>query len=80
MHAYAPAPQDGGYKQLLRSLRRNRLPVKLRDGAFLMRHEEAACALIELMQIGTAPSSADPVLQHTPEAFDGIQVVAAPGR
>ena len=67
-------------KQLLRSLRRNRLPVKLIDGAFLMRHEYAACALVELMQIGKAPSSADPVLQHAPEAFDGIQVVAAPGR
>ena len=54
--------------------------MKLIDGAFLMRHEYAACALVELMQIGKAPSSADPVLQHAPEAFDGIQVVAATGR
>ena len=66
-------------KQLLRSLRRNRLPVKLIDGAFLMRHEYAACALVELLQIGKAPSRADPVLQHAPEAFDGIEVVAANG-
>ena len=45
-----------------------------------MRHAYAACALIELMQIGQAPSSADPVLQHAPEAFNGLQVVAAMGR
>ena len=57
-----------------------KLLVRHLDRAFLMRHEDAACALIELMQIGKAPSSADPVLQHAPEAFNGIQVVAATGR
>jgi hypothetical protein len=37
-----------------------------------MRHEYAARALVELLQSGKAPSSADPVLQHAPEAFDVI--------
>ena len=37
-----------------------------------MRHEHASRALVELMQIGKAPASADPVLQHAPEAFDVI--------
>jgi hypothetical protein len=36
----------------------------------------ATRALIELMQIGKTPSSTDPVLQHAPEAFNRIEVVA----
>ena len=34
-------------------------------------------ALIELMQIGKPPSSADPVLHHAPEAFHRMEVVSA---
>src|SRR5262249_864083 len=39
--------------------------------------EYATCALIELMQIGKTPSSADPVLHHAPEAFNRIELVSA---
>jgi len=41
-----------------------------------MRHEHAARALVELRQIGKTPSGADPVLQHAPKTFNGIEVVA----
>ena len=37
-----------------------------------MRHEYAARALVELLQIGQTPSGADPLPQHAPEAFDVI--------
>src|SRR5262245_23033902 len=37
-----------------------------------MRHEYAARALGELLEIGKAPSGPAPVLQHAPEAFDVI--------
>src|SRR5689334_15984763 len=37
-----PIPQE----QVPRSPRRNGLPVKLVDGAFLMRHEYLACSLV----------------------------------
>src|SRR6266568_7915558 len=49
-------------------------------GSLLMRHEHAARALVELMQIGKTPSGADPVLHHPPEPFDGIEMVAAMSR
>ena len=39
--------------------------------------EHSTRALIELMQIGKTPSSADPVLHHAPEAFNRIEVVSA---
>ena len=41
------AVADSTKKQLPRSPRRNGLPVKLVDGAFMMRHEYLACALLE---------------------------------
>ena len=44
-----------------------------------MRHEHSTRALIELMQIGKASSSADPVLHDTPKTFNGIEVVATMG-
>jgi hypothetical protein len=44
-----------------------------------MRPEHAARALVKLMEIGKTSSSTDPVFHHAPEAFDGIQVVSAPG-
>jgi hypothetical protein len=44
----------------------------------LVSHEHVARALIELMPIGKTPSGADPVLQHAPEAFNGIEVMSAP--
>ena len=42
-----------------------------------MIREHSARALIELMQIGKTPSGADPVLQHAPEAFHRMEMVAA---
>jgi len=45
-----------------------------------MRPEHAARALVEVMQIGTASSGPDPVFQHAPEAFNGIEVVPTMGR
>ena len=45
-----------------------------------MSHEYSTRALVELMQIGKTPSGADPVLQHTPEAFNRIEVVTTVGR
>ena len=56
------------------------LPPELVDWSFLMSHEYAACALIELMQIGKAPSGTDLVFHHAPEAFDGIEMVSTPRR
>jgi len=44
-----------------------------------MSHEHSTRALVELMQIGKTPSGADPVLHHTPEAFDAIEVMATMG-
>ena len=69
-----------GKKQSPRSPRRNELPMKLIDGVFLMRHEYLAGALVELLEIGQAASSADGVLHHAPEAFDRIEMVATGGR
>src|SRR5215510_10990741 len=63
-------------KQLPLSPRRKELPVKRIDWSRLMICEHATCALIELMQIGKTPSSADPVLQHAPEAFNRIEMVS----
>jgi hypothetical protein len=42
-----------------------------------MSHEHSTRALVELRQIGKTPSGANPILQHAPEAFDGIEVVAS---
>jgi len=61
-----------------RNTRRNVLPVKLIDWLFLMSHEYTARALVELTQIGKTPSGTDPVFHHAPEAFNRIEVVAAP--
>ena len=55
------------------------LPVKLKYRSLVLPHEHSACALVELMQIGKTPSGANPVLHHTPEAFNGIQVVTTVG-
>ena len=66
----------GVYKQLPLSLRRNKLPVKRIYWSRLMISEHATRALIELMQIGKTPSSANPVLHHAPEAFNRIEVMA----
>src|SRR4029453_18241435 len=53
---------------------------ELIDGPFLMRHKHLPCALVELLQIAQTPSGADGVLHHPPEAFDGVEVMAAVGR
>ena len=67
-------------KQLPRSSRRNPLPVKRINGSLLMSHEHLSRALIELMQMRKTPAGADRVLHDTPEAFDGIEVVATMSR
>ncbi len=54
--------------------------MKLIYGSLLMSHEYAARALVELMQVGKTPAGTDPVFHHAPEAFNRIEVVAAPGR
>ena len=60
--------------------RRNELPVKLIDGSLVMRHEYVAGAPVELMQIRQTASSADGVLHHPPDPFNGIEVVPTMGR
>jgi hypothetical protein len=45
----------------------------------LMGHEYLACAPVKLMQIGKTPSRSNAVLQHAPEAFNGIEVVTTMG-
>jgi hypothetical protein len=67
-------------QQLPRSSRRNPLPVKRINGSLLMSHEHLSRALIELMQMRKTPAGADRVLHDTPEAFDGIEVVATMSR
>src|SRR4029453_19597853 len=67
------------FQQLPLSSRWNVLPVKLKYWSLVLPHEHSACALVELMQIGKTPSGANPVLHHTPEAFNGIQVVTTVG-
>ena len=49
--------------------------MKRLDGSLVMRHEHSARAVVELRQIGKTPSSADPVFEHAPEAFNRIEVV-----
>jgi hypothetical protein len=56
------------------------LPVKRLYWSRLMVHEYATRALVELRQIGTTPSGADPLLQHAPEACNRIEVVTTVGR
>jgi hypothetical protein len=44
----------------------------------LMRHEHATHAPVELLEIRKTATSPDLVLQYTPEAFNGIEMVTAP--
>ena len=44
-----------------------------------MPHEHAARALVKRRQSGKTPSGTAPVLQHAPEACDGIAVGSTPG-
>ena len=53
--------------------------MKLKYWSLVMRPEHSPRALVELMQIGKAPSGTNPVLHHTPEAFNGIQMVTTVG-
>ena len=68
------------YKQNPRSPRRNGLPMERINGSLLMGHEYLAGALVELLQSRKTASGADRVLQDTPEAFNGIEVMATMGR
>jgi hypothetical protein len=49
------------------------------DGSLLMRHEHLTRAVVKLLQMRKIPPGPDLVLHDTPEAFDGIEVVAAVG-
>src|SRR5215218_1461362 len=73
-------PKTAGSEQNPRSSRRNLLPVEFIHGSLMMRHEHLPCALVELMQIGKTPSGTDRILQHAPEAFNGVEVMATMGR
>jgi hypothetical protein len=74
-----PAGRVYNYKQLPRSPRRNGLPVELTDGTLLVRYKHLAGALVELVQSGKTPAGTDGVLHHPPEAFEGIEGMAAVG-
>lgn len=54
--------------------------MKRIDGSLVMRHEYLAGAPGELMQIRHTASSADGVLPHPPDPFNGIEVVPTMGR
>src|SRR5256884_9769433 len=55
-------------------------PVKRRYWSFVLRHEPAARSVGELLQSGPTPAGAPEVLQHAPEAYQGIEVVPPGGR
>jgi hypothetical protein len=55
------------------------LPPERRDGLLLMCHERATHGPVELLEIGETAVNANLVLQPAPEAFHGMQVVAASG-
>lgn len=66
-------------KQNPRNARRNALSPERRDGLLLMCHEHVTHAPGELLEIGKTAAGPNLVLQHAPEAFHGIKVMAAPG-
>jgi len=66
-------------KQVPRSLRRNRLPTKRIHGALVMRHENPAGALGALGKIATTSSRTHGILQHAPQAFERVEVMATMG-
>ena len=45
-----------------------------------MRHEDLACARVELLEVAQAASCAHRVLPHPPKAFDGLEMGATMGR
>jgi hypothetical protein len=55
------------------------LSPERRDGLLLMCHEHATHVPVELLEIGETAVDAHLVLQPAPEAFHGMQVVAASG-
>src|SRR4029434_2007012 len=67
-------------QQVSRSPRRNALPVKRIDGALLMGHKHLAGARIELKELGKTSSCTNRILQHAPEACDGVAVMSPVGR
>jgi hypothetical protein len=68
------------YEQVPRSPRRNALPVKRIDGALLMGHKHLAGARIELKELGKTSACTHRILQHAPEACDGVAVMSPVGR
>jgi hypothetical protein len=68
------------HEQVPRSPRRNALPVKRIDGALLMGHKHLAGARIELKELGKTSACTHRILQHAPEACDGVAVMSPVGR
>ena len=75
-----PGKSEQQKKQLPLNSRRNCLPVKCIYWSLVMRHKHSTRALVELSEIGKAPSGANPVLHHPPETFDRVEVVPTMGR
>jgi hypothetical protein len=55
------------------------LPVERKYWPLVLPYEHSACALVELRQIGQAPSGANPVLHHPPAACTRMPVVTTVG-
>src|SRR5215470_4234264 len=55
------------------------LPPEGIDGLLVMRHEHTTHAPVKLLEIRKTAPSPDLVLQDTPEAFNGVQMVTASG-
>lgn len=55
------------------------LPPEGIDGPLVMRHEHATYAPVKLLEIRKTAASPDLVLQDTPEAFNGVQMVPTSG-
>src|SRR5262249_18345944 len=66
-------------KQNPRNTRWNGLPPADIDGLLVMCHEHATHAPGELLEVGKTAAGPHLVLQHTPEACHGMEMVAASG-
>ena len=55
------------------------LPPEHINRLLVMRHEHTTRTPVELLESGETAAGPNLVLQHTPEAFNGIEMVAASG-
>src|SRR5262245_7468407 len=79
MHGRSTRMEARYAKQIPQSLRQNGLPVKLIDRALLMRPEHLAGSPVELLEGAETTPCSNGVLQHPPEAFDRVEVMATMG-